>query len=191
MALTNQTTGKAVADIKSIFFRKFENGAEPDVTVAKLAEDAWFPVITLRGSVNVSQDAVSTEKINIDQSNMPIGVTTEPGDFTFEATLASLASKDLTAWLGEGTALANVVGSDGTTKYSGNGYNISGDLIECSVFIETRTGDAFIFPHCQVSAALNKDDKVFALNISGQVLGTNNPANKDVYILADHTAAGE
>ena len=185
----NKTTGKAVADIKSVYFRQFKNGVEPTVSAEELASEDWFPVATIRGSVNISQDAVSIEKINIDQSNMPIGITTEPGDFNFEAVLASLASADLQKWFGTGTALKDIVGSDGTTKYSGMGYENSGDVIECSAFIETRTGDAFIFPHVMLSAALNKDDKVFGLTISGQVLATTNSANKSVYILADHSVA--
>ena len=185
----NKTTGKAVADIKSVYFRQFKNGVEPTVSAEELASADWFPVATIRGSVNITQEAVSIEKINIDQSNMPIGITTEPGDFNFEAVLASLASADLQKWFGTGTALTDIVGSDGTTKYSGMGYENSGDVIECSAFIETRTGDAFIFPHVMLSAALNKDDKVFGLTISGQVLATTNSANKSVYILADHSVA--
>lgn len=186
----NKTTGKAVADIKAVYFRKFVNGVEPTVSKTELESADWFPVATIRGSVNVSQEAVSIEKINIDQSNMPIGITTEPGDFSFEATLASLESTDLQKWFGTGTALAQIKGSDGTTEYSGMGYENAGDVIECSAFIETRTGDAFIFPHVMLSAALNKDDKVFGLNISGQVLATTNSSNKSIYILADHSASG-
>lgn len=187
MALAaNKTTGKAVADIKSVYFRKFVNGVEPTVSVEEMASADWFPVATIRGSVNISQDAVSTEKINIDQSNMPIGITTEPGDFTFEATLPSLASADLEKWLGAKVDISGIKGSDGVTEYAGAGYDNEGALVECSAFIETRTGDAFIFPHCQIAAALNKDDKVFGLNVSGQVLASINAANKSVYVLADH-----
>lgn len=192
MALTpNKTTGRAVADIKSVYFRKYAEGVgEPTINKALLEEaNTWFPVATIRGSVNISQDQVSVEKINIDQSNMPIGITTEPGDFTFEATLASMASIDLARWLDDSPVrLDGIKGSDGTTTYDGAGYDIKGEVAELSVFIETRTGDAFIFPRVQISAAVNKDDKVFGLVVSGQVLASTNAANKAIYILADHSA---
>lgn len=177
----NKTTGRAVADIKALYFYKFSDNsnAEPTIDATSLASDKWFPVITLRGTVNVDQDDVSIEKINIDQSNMPIGITTEPGDFTFEAIMPSLASADLAKWLNPGNT---AVTFDGKQGY---GYDLEGATIETSVLIETRTGDTLIFSHAMVSVAFNKEDKVFSLKLTGQVLGHTNDSNKDVYILAD------
>jgi len=176
----NKTTGKAVADIKALFFYKFaDNGNAEPVISTSLTSDKWFPVITLRGTVNVDQDDVSTEKINIDQSNMPIGITTEPGDFNFEAVLPSLASTDLAKWL---TPSSSAINFDGKQGY---GYDLDGQVIECSTLIQTRTGDTLIFPHCMVSVVMNKEDKVFSLRLTGQVLGHTAEGNNDVYILAD------
>lgn len=189
MTSANVTSGRAVADIKALYFLKHVNGAEPTVNADLMAQAGWFAVATIRGSVNITQEAVQTEKINIDQSNMPIGITTEPGDFTFEAVLASLAADDLGKWFTkDSTALEFKTAGSKPVTLKGYGYTIDGELVQCAVLVETRTGDGFLFPNCQVSAAINKDDKVFGINISGMVLGSNNAANKDVYILTDHTA---
>jgi hypothetical protein len=180
----NKTTGKAVADIKALFFYKFaDNGNAEPVISTSLTSDKWFPVITLRGTVNVDQDDVSKEKINIDQSNMPIGITTEPGDFNFEAVLPSLAAADLANWLTPG---ATKVTFDGKEGY---GYDLDGQVIESSVLIQTRTGDTIIFSHCMVSVVFNKEDKVFSLRLTGEVLGHTNDSNNDMYILADPAQA--
>lgn len=176
----NKTTGKAVADIKALFFYKFADNSNSEPTISSsLTSDKWFPVITLRGTVNVDQDDVSIEKINIDQSNMPIGITTEPGDFNFEAVLPSLAATDLAKWLTPSSTAINFEGKQGY------GYDIDGEVIEASVLVQTRTGDTLIFPHCMVSVVFNKEDKVFGLRLTGQVLGHTNADNKDVYVLAD------
>jgi hypothetical protein len=87
----------------------------------------------LKGTVSVSQDAPSIEKILVDQFDAPIGITTEPGDFTFEAELPSMAEADLIEWLGE----------SGLHKYIGHsidgkqilGINLNGEIIKASVMV--------------------------------------------------------
>ena len=67
MALVdNKTTGKAVADIKALYFYNHANGGEPEI-VNELESQDWFPVLTMRGTVTASQDAPSIEKLLIRQ----------------------------------------------------------------------------------------------------------------------------
>ena len=100
MALAeNKKTGKAVAGISALYFYKHENGVEPEINAEMLQSDKWFSVLTLRGSVNTTQDAPSIEKILVDQFDQAIGITTEPGDFTFEAQLPSLLKEDITKFM--------------------------------------------------------------------------------------------
>lgn len=173
------TGGRAVADIKQIYIHKFVNGAEPTINATFLETGTnWFGLATLKGTVNVTQDDVSKDKIMIDQSSMPIGITTEPGDFNFEATLPSMAKADLEKWLSKGTALSAL-------GKSGQGYKLDGAQFECAVMIITRTDDVMVFPHTMISVAFNKEDKVFTLKLSGMVLAATATGNDDVYVLAD------
>ena len=186
MALAkNKTTGKAVADISALYFLKHGDGAEPVIKDSLDSAD-WFPVLTLRGTVTASQDAPSIEKINVDQFDAAIGVTAEPGDFTFEAQLPSLAKVDIEKWLGEEIEEAGTV--DGKSLI---GFNLDGKLYEVSVLIKTRTNDTIIFSRVQVSFTFSKEDKVFVFKVNGQVLAPENEANKMIYLATEATSVGE
>lgn len=187
MALAaNKTTGKAVADIKALYFLKHGSGAEP-VIVESLENEDWFPVLTLRGTVTASQDAPSIEKINVDQFDAAIGITAEPGDFTFEAQLPSLAKADIEKWLGTD------VESTGKTIDGKEliGFNLEGTLYEVSVLIKTRTSDTILFSRAQVSFTFSKEDKTFLFKVNGQVLAPENEANKMIYLATEAAATGE
>lgn len=186
----NKTTGKAVADIKALYFYKHAGVGEPAINSATLESEKWFPVLTLRGTVTASQDAPSIEKINVDQFDAAIGISTEAGDFNFEAQLPSMTYRDLAEWIGEGNIypLTTTTGSassplliEGEGKQL-VGFNLDGSLYDMSVLIKTRTGDVIIFPRVQVSFSFSKEDKVFLFRVSGQVLAPTNPSNKMIYI---------
>lgn len=177
----NKTTGKAIADVKALYFLKHVDGAEP-VIMDKLDSADWFPVLSLRGTVNASQDAPSIEKILVDQFDAPIGITTEPGDFTFEAQLPSLAQADIINWLGEGMHVKSGKTIDGKQVV---GFNLDGKTINVSVLIKTGTGATIIFSNAQVVLTFSKEEKVFLFRVSGQILAPENEANDMIYIATE------
>ncbi|MCM1443604.1 MAG: hypothetical protein NC083_08775 [Muribaculum sp.] len=181
MALAeNKKTGRAIADIRALYFLKHTNG-EPEMTNELLASEDWFPVLTLRGTVNVSQDAPSIEKINVDQFDAAIGITSEAGDFTFEAILPSLMADDLAKWLNPSAKKLTIDGKEGY------GYNLNGQMIESSVMIKTRTDDVILFSRALVTLSFTKEDKVFALRASGQVLAPSNEKNDLFYPIVNNS----
>lgn len=185
MALAeNKKTGRAIADISALYFLKHTAG-EPEITQELLASEEWFPVLTLRGTVNVSQDAPSIEKINVDQFDAAIGITSEAGDFTFEAILPSLMSDDMAKWLNPSAKKLTMDGKEGY------GYNLDGKMIESSVMIKTRTDDTLIFSRAIVTISFTKEDKVFGLRVNGQVLAPANEKNDMFYPLVNTATAGE
>lgn len=196
MALAqNKTTGKAVADIKALYFYNHANSGEPTINGSTLESTDWFPVLTLRGTVTASQDAPSIEKINVDQFDAAIGISTEAGDFNFEAQLPSMNYADVAEWLGA-NKIQEVLGT-GTSPFTVDGkqllgFDLDGSLYDMSVLIKTRTNDIIIFPRVQVSFSFSKEDKVFLFRVTGQVLAPTNQANKMIYIatqtLAEVTA---
>lgn len=192
MALqSNKTTGKAVADIRALYFYSHESG-EPLITDTLTSpNDAnWFPVLTLRGTVTSSQDAPSVEKINVDQFDAAIGISTEAGDFNFEAQLPSLAKADIEKWLG--TDLEITDSSGDPIEVDGNeliGFNLDGKLFDMSAMIKTRTGATIIFSRVQVSFSFTKEDKVFVFRVSGQVLAPTNDKNRMIYLATEPASA--
>lgn len=192
MALAqNKTTGKAIADIKALYFYNHANGGEPTINGNTLESTNWFPVLTLRGTVTASQDAPSIEKINVDQFDAAIGISTEAGDFNFEAQLPSMNYADVAEWLGA-NKIQEVLGT-GTSPLTVDGkqllgFDLDGSLYDMSVLIKTRTNDIIIFPRVQVAFSFSKEDKVFLFRVSGQVLAPTNQANKMIYIATQTVA---
>lgn len=192
MALAqNKTTGKAIADIKALYFYNHANGGEPTINGSTLESTDWFPVLTLRGTVTASQDAPSIEKINVDQFDAAIGISTESGDFNFEAQLPSMNYADIAEWLGA-NKIQEVLGT-GTSPLTVDGkqllgFDLDGSLYDMSVLIKTRTNDVIIFPRVQVAFSFSKEDKVFLFRVSGQVLAPTNQANKMIYIATQTVA---
>lgn len=182
----NKTTGKAIADVKALYFLKHEESGEPLMVDALDANNAlsasWFPVLSLKGTVNASQDAPSIEKILVDQFDAPIGITTEPGDFTFEVQLPSMAENDIAEWLGAELHKHEGKSIDGKQLLS---FNLNGTIIETSVMIKTGTGAFIVFSNCQVVLTFMKEDKVFGFRLSGQVLAAENPENDMIYIATE------
>lgn len=192
MALAqNKTTGKAIADIKALYFYNHANGGEPTINGNTLESTNWFPVLTLRGTVTASQDAPSIEKINVDQFDAAIGISTEAGDFNFEAQLPSMNYADVAEWLGA-NKIQEVLGT-GTSPLTVDGkqllgFDLDGSLYDMSVLIKTRTNDIIIFPRVQVAFSFSKEDKVFLFRVSGQVLAPTNQANKMIYVATQTVA---
>jgi hypothetical protein len=192
MALAqNKTTGKAIADIKALYFYNHAIGGEPTINGSTLESANWFPVLTLRGTVTASQDAPSIEKINVDQFDAAIGISTEAGDFNFEAQLPSMNYADVAEWLGA-NKIQEVLGT-GTSPLTVDGkqllgFDLDGSLYDMSVMIKTRTNDIIIFPRVQVAFSFSKEDKVFLFRVSGQVLAPTNQANKMIYIATQTVA---
>ena len=180
---------KAVVDIDEVHFLEHTTG-EPEITAALLGtmgatDDGWFSTTTIKGSVEVTQDALSLTKINIDQSNMPIGISTEPGDFNLNFKMPSWVEDDLAKWLAKGDTKITWNGKEGY------GYDFNAELKQTVMAIKAKTGEWFIFPHVQGSVAMQQEDKTFVLGFTGMVLGATNPANNDVYILSASASAGE
>lgn len=178
----NKKTGRAIADIQALYFLKHVDGEEPVIT-ENLENPDWFPVLTLRGTVNTNQDPQSLDKILVDQFDAPIGITTEPGDFSFEAQLPSLAKTDIEKWLGQKLVECkddngDPILVDGKQLY---GFSMDGSLIDLSVLIKTRTGDTFIFAHVMVSLTFGKEEKVFIFRVNGQVVAPSNEENEMIY----------
>lgn len=191
MAFKAKTGGNAVADIKALFVLLYDkakfgtSSAEKTRETCTLQEmidaklnltsgqpgDAWVSLLTLRGSVNAGQDAPSMEKILVDQHNVPIGITSEPGDFNFSCNLPSFAKDDLTE-LGINVvdAKADQTIDPQNTDLALQGLNLNGEQYDCAIMAFTRTNHTIVFPHAQIAFSFSKEDKVFVINCTGQVL---------------------
>lgn len=181
---------KAVVDIDEVHFLEHTAG-EPVIDDALLGtigaeNDGWFSTATLKGSVEVTQDALSLTKINIDQSNMPIGISTEPGDFNLNFKMPSWDYDNLKKWLESDAQI-----SWQPAQIRGFGYKFNAELKRLVLAIKAKTGEWFIFPNVQGSVAMQQEDKTFVLSFQGMVLGATNPENNDVYILNMPVASGE
>lgn len=190
-------TAKAIVDIDEVHFLKHVCG-EPIITQNLLdgmendgvtpLKPGWFSAATIKGSVEVTQDPLSLTKINIDQSNMPIGISTEPGDFNVNFVMPDLR-ENLVKWLD-----SNKDDASYTPLRIGNaegyGYDFNADLTEMVLAVKAKTGEWFIFPCIQGSVALQYSDKTWGLRFQGMVLGATNEANNDVYILSDKECKG-
>ena len=188
---------KAIVDIDEVHFLKHVCG-EPVITqnlIDGLEADGvtplnpgWFSAATIKGSVEVTQDPLSLTKINIDQSNMPIGISTEPGDFKVNFNMPDLR-ENLLHWLD-----SNKDDASYTPLRIGNaegyGYDFNAELIDMVMAIKAKTGEWFIFPSVQGSVALQQVDKAWVLHYDGMVLGATNEANNDVYILSNKECKG-
>lgn len=181
-------SAKAVVDIDEVHLYKHTSG-EPEITQALLDnKQDWFSVATLKGSVEVTQDALSLTKINIDQSNMPIGISTEPGDFNINFSMPAMVLSNLKNWM------ANNSEDSSYTKLKlgnkeGYGYDFNAELTEAVLAIKAKTGEWFVFPNIQGSVFMKQEDKVWVLGFSGMVLGASNEKNNDVYILGENATA--
>lgn len=180
----NKTTGKAIADVKGLYFLKHVDGEEP-VILQNLDSENWFPVLSLKGTVTASQDAPSIEKILVDQFDAPIGMTTEPGDFNFEVQLPGLAKADIAKWLGDDLHETG----ESINNLEVLGFNLDGRTIETSILIQTGTGACIIFSRAQVVLTFSKEDKVFLFKATGQVLAPANEANDMIYIATEKFVA--
>ena len=186
-------SAKAVVGISEVHFLKWANGAEPTVDanlfVSSNTDADWFSVATIKGSVTCAQDALSTTKVNIDQSNMPIGISTEPGDFNIEAQLPSMISSDLAKWLDKDATKITIEDGAGNQR-DGYGYDFNAELIDTVLAIKSQTGDWFVFPNVKGDVAFGMEDNVWVLKFAGQVLGATKDGNKSVYVFADaHSSA--
>jgi hypothetical protein len=188
----NKTTGRAIADVKALYFYKHGTSGEPNMLnaldVTNPLSSNWFPVLTKKGTVNASQDAPSIEKILVDQFDAPIGITTEPGDFTFEAQLPSLAENDLKEWLGGNVHKSAGAELDGRQIIS---LNLDGATIETSVLIKTGTGDYIAFSHAQLVLTFMYEDKAFMIRVSGQILAPSSTENDMLYLATEKVTEEE
>ena len=181
-------SAKAVVDIDEVHLYKHTSG-EPEITQTLLDnKQDWFSVATLKGSVEVTQDALSLTKINIDQSNMPIGISTEPGDFNINFSMPAMVLSNLKNWM------ANNSEDSSYTKLKlgnkeGYGYDFNAELTEAVLAIKAKTGEWFVFPNIQGSVFMKQEDKVWVLGFSGMVLGASNEKNNDIYILGENATA--
>lgn len=190
---TQVRTAKAIVDVDEVHFLKHVCG-EPIITqnlIDGKQEDGvtplspgWFSAATVKDTVSVSQDPLSLTKVNIDQSNMPIGVTSDPGDFNVEFDMPSLVLANLKNWLANNSEdLGYTPLEIGNVK--GYGYDFNSETIEMVLAIRTKSGEWTIFPCVQGSVAMQYTDKTWRLHFSGMVLGATNDQNNDVYILSE------
>lgn len=173
----NKKSGKAVADIEALYFLLHTNGEPSMMSVLDSAD--WFPVLSLKGTVTASQDAPSLDKILVDQFDAAIGITAEPGDFSFEAQLPSMLYDDIKEWLGEDV---EVEAGKKINDRQVIGFDLNGKLYDASVLIKTDTGDSILFTHAQLAISFSKEDKVFVFRVNGQILAPSNENNKMIYI---------
>lgn len=184
---------KAIVDVDEIHFLKHVCG-EPTITQNLIdgyeadgvtpLNPGWFSAATIKDTVTVSQDPLSLTKINIDQSNMPIGVSTEAGDFNVEFDMPSMVLDNLKNWLENNSEDPSYTPLK-IGKASGYGYDFNADLNEMVLAVSTKTGEWYIFPFVQGSVAMQYTDKTWRLHFSGMVLGATNENNNDVYILSE------
>lgn len=171
------TSGKAVADIAHLWVLKDRTGVTTIDTLINSTN--WFDVLTLRGSVSAGQDAPSIDAIHVDQFDAPIGLTTEPGDFGFEAVLPNMFKDAIAQFLGA-TAISTATGTiDGKEVF---GFDLDSVLYNLAAMIQTRTGDYIIFPSVQAALSFNKEDKVFGFRLSGQVIMPEEAQLKMIYL---------
>lgn len=179
-------SAKAVIGIDEIHLYKHGAAGEPEITGDFLKSQAgWFSIATLKGSVEISQDALNLTKVNIDQSNLPIGISTEPGDFNINFQMPDLTSSNLKQWLDSDDSAA-ALEFNGKEGY---GYGFNSALIDLTVAIKSKTGEWFVFPYVQGSTGLQQAEDTTVLGFTGMVLAATNPKNKDVYIFSDDVAA--
>ena len=189
-------SAKAVVGIDEIHFLKHVCG-EPTITqnlLDGLSEDGatplnpgWFSVTTVRGTVEVTQDPMSMTKINIDQSNMPIGISTEPGDFNLNFAMPDLRESNLIHWL-DGHDESETPLRLGNAK--GGGYDFNVEMKDMTLALKTKTGEWMIFPSVEGSVGMQYQDDTFRMLFNGMVLGASNELNNDVYILSDKECNG-
>lgn len=184
---TQVRNAKAVVGIDEVHFLKHTAG-EPIITQELLdSKDGWFSTTTLKGSVEVAQEALSLTKINIDQSSMPIGISTEPGDFNISFQIPDMKANSLKKWLAGGEGEVLTMGNK-----QGYGYDFNAELTQAVCALKSKTGEWFIFPNIQGSVGMQQAEEAWVLAFTGSVLGATNEENNDVYILADDkTLAGE
>lgn len=190
-------TAKALVGIDEVHFLKHVCG-EPTITqylIDGLDETGvnplvpgWFSVASVRGSVEVTQDPVSKTAIHIDQSDMPVGISTEPGDFNINLNMPDLR-ENLFKWLDSNKDDAGYTPLR-IGNASGYGFDFNAELIDLACALKTKTGEWFIFPSIQGSVALQQVDNVMVLHFEGMVLGAANEANNDIYILSNKECNG-
>lgn len=188
---SSEISAKAVVGISEIHFLKWINGQEPTVNDNLFQSGGshdWFSVATIKGSVTCSQDAQSVTKVAIDQSNMPIGISTEPGDFNVEAQFPSMITSALSKWLNKSSGNAISISDSNNNSRSGYGYDFNTTLTSVVMAIKTQTGDWIVFPNVKGDVAFGMEDNVWVLKFSGSVLGAENDSNKPVYVFADADA---
>ena len=165
-----------------IYFLKHsdcEGGVEPVISSDIFENENWRAIATIRGSVEASQDELSKTMIHIDQSTVPIGISTEPGDFNLNAVFPSFKDDNLAYWYASKSA-SKV--DDGTME--GYGYDPNDNLQPAVVCIITKTGERFIYPNVHGAVTIGKGEaEEHVLNFSGAVLAPTNPANKTIYVL--------
>lgn len=188
MASVNQlgikrTNGQATAQVEELYMLRYKGDEEADkvLDTLKSTSDNWYSCLSLRGTVSVGQDAASLEKIQVDQFDSPIGITVEPGDFTFECFMPSFEKGDLEAWLGEDVRALE----SGTDGVEGFALDLSGKVYTMSILIKSKIGPApyMLFSRVSVSVVFGQEDKAFGLRVSGQVLAPSSASNSPVYLI--------
>lgn len=189
-------TARAITDVDEIHFLKHVCG-EPVITqnlIDGLEADGvtplnpgWFSAATVKDTVTISQDPLSLTKVNIDQSNMPIGTTAEPGDFNVEFDMPDLR-ENLKKWLDGNYDSGEQPLHIGNAK--GYGFDFNAEIKDMVLAIRTKSGEWIIFPSIQGSVSMQYTEKVWRLHFAGMVLGATNELNNDVYILSDTDCTG-
>lgn len=179
---TKRTNGQATAQVEELYMLRYTGDKEATKVLTTLTDknSNWYSCLSLRGTVSVGQDAASLEKIQVDQFDSPIGITVEPGDFTFECFMPSFEKEDLEAWLGDD--VKEIEGAEGVEGYA---LNLSGKVYTMSILIKSKIGPApyMLFSRVSVSVVFGQEDKVFGLRVSGQVLSPSSKDNSPVYLI--------
>ena len=180
---TKRTNGQATAQVDELYMLRYEGNEEAENVLTTLTDkDAdWFSCLSLKGTVQVGQEAASIEKIQVDQFDAPIGITAEPGDFTFECFMPSFDNEDLEAWLGDDLKALE----EATDKVEGYALNLSGNLYTMSILVKTKIGPYpyMLFSRAQVSVSLGQEDKVFGFRVNGQILAPAHATNYPAYFI--------
>lgn len=182
-------SAKAVVELDEVHFidRDVAGINEPEITQELLdSPENWFSVTTIKASLEVTQDPTSLTKINIDQTDVPIGITTEPGDFNINFNMPDLTDDNLAHWLNKHGDAPKVLKMGNSWGY---GYDFRAQLFNLTAALKTKSGEWFIFPNVTGSVHMMQDSNVWLLGFNGQVLAATNKANANVYFLTNHGAA--
>ena len=179
MAYTDKTNVLAVGTGEISVGAKVSTGLELEAT--------WTSKLTsLEGTCKISQAADTVNKIKIDQSDAPIGVTRTKGEVTIEFDLPNTASAMWTKFYNSASGTAAMYSV--TAGKTVNGIVMTTKYLSDMLRIKMKNGgQTFIFPNLDWGTLFKKDSETnpACFTVSCTVLGTIDSTNPDMIIVTD------